>query len=174
MQISGASRFPYLLYVLTVSGVAYLLKIRNVSAYTSVSVFPVDELLEVNVRDYIPNHATAITTVMATVGGLVVGTSDGSVFCFQLGVVDPSAPGMAIFCLVTCFVLRWTYLVCILFNCFLHRTIVPLAFILFVDIDMVLLVGMHINKVLYSLSYTCVTAGAAGVLFVGIYLMVRF
>ena len=97
--------FPYLLYVLTVSGVAYLLKIRNVSAYTSVSVFPVDELLEVNVRDYIPNHATAITTVMATVGGLVVGTSDGSVFCFQLGVVDPSAPGMAIFCLVTCFVL---------------------------------------------------------------------
>ena len=45
MQISGASRFPYLLYVLTVSGVAYLLKIRNVSAYTSVSVFPVDELL---------------------------------------------------------------------------------------------------------------------------------
>ncbi|KAL2992532.1 hypothetical protein AAZX31_10G052400 [Glycine max] len=92
-EISGASRFPYLLYVLTVSGVAYLLKIRNVSAYTSVSVFPVDELLEVNVRDYIPNHATAITTVMATVGGLVVGTSDGSVFCFQLGVVDPSAPG---------------------------------------------------------------------------------
>ena len=34
------------------------------------------------------------------------------------------------------------------------------------------LFGMHINKVLYSLSYTCVTAGAAGVLFVGIYLMV--
>ncbi|RDX91438.1 Heparan-alpha-glucosaminide N-acetyltransferase [Mucuna pruriens] len=42
----------------------------------------------------------------------------------------------------------------------------------FVDIDMVLLVGMHINKVLYSLSYMCVTAGAAGILFVGIYLMV--
>ena len=34
------------------------------------------------------------------------------------------------------------------------------------------LFGMHINKVLYSLSYTCVTAGAAGILFVGIYLMV--
>ncbi|XP_047171951.1 heparan-alpha-glucosaminide N-acetyltransferase [Vigna umbellata] len=34
------------------------------------------------------------------------------------------------------------------------------------------LFGMHINKVLYSFSYTCVTAGTAGILFVGIYLMV--
>ncbi|KAI4336454.1 hypothetical protein L6164_014979 [Bauhinia variegata] len=32
--------------------------------------------------------------------------------------------------------------------------------------------GMHINKVLYTFSYTCVTAGAAGILFTGIYLMV--
>ncbi|KAF7838725.1 heparan-alpha-glucosaminide N-acetyltransferase [Senna tora] len=32
--------------------------------------------------------------------------------------------------------------------------------------------GMHINKVLYTFSYTCVTAGAAGILFAGIYLMV--
>ncbi|KAI3982252.1 hypothetical protein MKX01_026225 [Papaver californicum] len=31
--------------------------------------------------------------------------------------------------------------------------------------------GMHVNKALYSLSYTCVTAGAAGILFVGIYVM---
>lgn len=34
------------------------------------------------------------------------------------------------------------------------------------------LFGMHINKVLYSFSYMCVTAGAAGILFVGIYVMV--
>jgi len=33
-------------------------------------------------------------------------------------------------------------------------------------------VGMHVNKVLYSFSYTCLTAGAAGILFAGIYLMV--
>ncbi|KAI3857432.1 hypothetical protein MKW92_051080 [Papaver armeniacum] len=32
--------------------------------------------------------------------------------------------------------------------------------------------GMHVNKALYSLSYTCLTAGAAGILFVGIYVMV--
>ncbi|KAI3977486.1 hypothetical protein MKX01_000399 [Papaver californicum] len=32
--------------------------------------------------------------------------------------------------------------------------------------------GMHINKALYSLSYTCVTVGAAGILFAAIYVMV--
>ncbi|RZC81125.1 hypothetical protein C5167_043711 [Papaver somniferum] len=31
--------------------------------------------------------------------------------------------------------------------------------------------GMHINKALYSLSYTCVTIGAAGLLFAAIYVM---
>lgn len=34
------------------------------------------------------------------------------------------------------------------------------------------LVGMHLNKALYSLSYTCLTAGASGVLLAGIYFMV--
>ncbi|XP_019441570.1 PREDICTED: heparan-alpha-glucosaminide N-acetyltransferase-like [Lupinus angustifolius] len=34
------------------------------------------------------------------------------------------------------------------------------------------LFGMHINKALYTFSYMCVTAGAAGILFVGIYFMV--
>ncbi|KAK7277510.1 hypothetical protein RJT34_22524 [Clitoria ternatea] len=91
-EIFGASRFPYLLYVLTVSGVAYLLRIRNVSAYASVSIFPEDELLELNVRSYIPNQ-TVITAVTATAGSLVVGTSEGHVFCFQLGAVDPTVPG---------------------------------------------------------------------------------
>ncbi|XP_010929549.1 uncharacterized protein [Elaeis guineensis] len=32
--------------------------------------------------------------------------------------------------------------------------------------------GLHMNKALYSLSYTCVTAGAAGILFAGIYVLV--
>ncbi|KAL6003638.1 hypothetical protein ACLOJK_023871 [Asimina triloba] len=32
--------------------------------------------------------------------------------------------------------------------------------------------GMHVNKVLYSFSYTCVTAGAAGILFAGTYVLV--
>ncbi|KAK1570604.1 hypothetical protein Q3G72_004385 [Acer saccharum] len=34
------------------------------------------------------------------------------------------------------------------------------------------LFGMHINKALYTFSYMCVTAGAAGILFTGIYYMV--
>ncbi|XP_058763135.1 nuclear pore complex protein NUP160-like isoform X2 [Vicia villosa] len=91
-EITGSSRFPYLLYVLTVSGVAYLLRIRNVSAYASCSILPVDELIELNVRDYVPNNA-AITAVTATARCLVIGTADGSVFCFQLGGLDASAPG---------------------------------------------------------------------------------
>lgn len=32
---------------------------------------------------------------------------------------------------------------------------------------------MHINKALYSVSYTCITAGAAGILFAGTYVLVR-
>ena len=95
MQISGNSRFPYLLYVLTVSGVAYLLKIRNASAYASTSsaLFPVEDLFELNVCDYVSNHV-AITAVTATAGCVVIGQRDGSVCCFRLGVIDPSAPGM--------------------------------------------------------------------------------
>lgn len=95
MQITGTSRFPYLLYVLDVSGVAYLLRIRNVSAYAFCSIIPVDEVLELNLHDYFPNpNQVTITAVTATVRCLIIGTSDGSVFCFQLGVLDPSAPGM--------------------------------------------------------------------------------
>ncbi|KAJ6808548.1 heparan-alpha-glucosaminide N-acetyltransferase-like isoform X2 [Iris pallida] len=32
--------------------------------------------------------------------------------------------------------------------------------------------GMHINKALYTFSYTCITAGTAGILFAGIYVLV--
>ncbi|XP_042496308.1 heparan-alpha-glucosaminide N-acetyltransferase [Macadamia integrifolia] len=34
------------------------------------------------------------------------------------------------------------------------------------------LLGIHVNKVLYTFSYMCVTAGAAGILFSGIYILV--
>ncbi|MED6206373.1 hypothetical protein PIB30_026078 [Stylosanthes scabra] len=34
------------------------------------------------------------------------------------------------------------------------------------------IIGMHINKALYTVSYMCVTSGAAGILFAGIYYMV--
>ncbi|ERN06418.1 hypothetical protein AMTR_s00016p00254920 [Amborella trichopoda] len=35
------------------------------------------------------------------------------------------------------------------------------------------LCGMHLNKVLYSFSYTCVTAGAAGIFFAGTYVLLN-
>ncbi|KAF7804423.1 nuclear pore complex protein NUP160 isoform X1 [Senna tora] len=91
---TAAARFPYLLYVLTASGVAYLLKIRNVSMYSSCAIVPVDEFIELNVLNH-SNHI-AVTAVTASSGCLVVGRNDGSVCCFQLGVLDPSYPGFLI------------------------------------------------------------------------------
>ncbi|GLT68099.1 hypothetical protein SLA2020_403590 [Shorea laevis] len=89
-QIDYSARHPCLLYALTVSGVAYLLKLRNISTYASSSAFPSDELLEFNIHTY-SNHG-AITTVAATAGCFAVGFNDGSVCCFQLGILDQSAP----------------------------------------------------------------------------------
>lgn len=92
MQITESPRHPYLLYALTISGVAYLLKLRDIYTYASGFVFLLDELLEFNIQAY-SNHG-AITTVTATAGCLVVGFNDGSVSCFQLGFLDQSAPGI--------------------------------------------------------------------------------
>lgn len=39
-----------------------------------------------------PPHGT-ITAVAATAGCLVLGRNDGSVGCFQLGILEPGAPG---------------------------------------------------------------------------------
>lgn len=81
---------PFLLYALTVSGVAYLFRIRNISAYSFCSVFPPDELLiAFDMRPYGPIASAAVTAS----GCFVVGRSDGSIGCFQLGALDPTAPG---------------------------------------------------------------------------------
>lgn len=34
--------------------------------------------------------------------------------------------------------------------------------------------GIHMNKDLYSLSYTCVTAGTAGIVLIGFYILVLY
>ncbi|RZS24759.1 hypothetical protein BHM03_00057867 [Ensete ventricosum] len=39
--------------------------------------------------------------------------------------------------------------------------------------ELVFVTGIHMNKALYTLSYTFITAGAAGILFTGVYLLVR-
>ncbi|BBH02752.1 SUPPRESSOR OF AUXIN RESISTANCE1 [Prunus dulcis] len=80
---------PYLLYALTVSGVAYLLRLGPISTYVSHSGFRLDELVEFNVNAYGP-----VTSAAAMPSGcLVLGRGDGSLACLQLGSLDPSAPG---------------------------------------------------------------------------------
>ncbi|KAF7127679.1 hypothetical protein RHSIM_Rhsim11G0112000 [Rhododendron simsii] len=90
-ETSGASGNPYLLYALTVSGVAYLFRLKGIDDYASCSVFPPNQITEYNMQSY-PPHGT-ITAVAATAGCLVLGRNDGSVGCFQLGILEPGAPG---------------------------------------------------------------------------------
>jgi hypothetical protein len=107
MQITYSDRHPHLLYALTVSGVAYILKIKKNYNYAYSSVFPLDELIEFNIHTYYFNHG-AITTVAATAGCFAVGFSDGSVSCFQLGILDQNAPGTVklqfhlLYCIFNC------------------------------------------------------------------------
>lgn len=89
-EIDIASRsHPYLLCALTVSGVAYLVRLGTISSYASRSVIRPEDLIEFNLHGYGP-----ITSAAATPSGcLVVGRNDGSLACFQLGTLDSTAPG---------------------------------------------------------------------------------
>lgn len=91
LQIDIASRsHPYLLCALTVSGVAYLVRLGTISSYASRSVIRPEDLIEFNLHGYGP-----ITSAAATPSGcLVVGRNDGSLVCFQLGTLDSTAPGI--------------------------------------------------------------------------------
>ncbi|KAL9141071.1 hypothetical protein ABFS82_14G078800 [Erythranthe guttata] len=86
-----SSRNHLLLYTLTVSGVAYLIRLRNNFDYGTSSLVPTDEFLEYSTQGE-PHHG-AVTAVAAAAGCLLIGRSDGSVGCFQLGRVDPSTSG---------------------------------------------------------------------------------
>ncbi|KAL8109546.1 nuclear pore complex protein NUP160 isoform X2 [Apium graveolens] len=85
------SGYPYMLYALTVSGVAYLVKLKSSLSYASSAVLPQSEIMELNVKLYAQYEA--ITAAAATTGFFVVGGNDGFVSCFQFGTLDPSAPG---------------------------------------------------------------------------------
>ncbi|PKA58130.1 hypothetical protein AXF42_Ash019834 [Apostasia shenzhenica] len=81
----------YLLYALTVSGNAYLLNLKRPFNYVAGSLFPQNELIEFSVQG--SALSGKITSVTATSGCLVVGMQDGSIVCYQLGVLDPDKPG---------------------------------------------------------------------------------
>ncbi|KAG1331650.1 heparan-alpha-glucosaminide N-acetyltransferase [Cocos nucifera] len=53
----------------------------------------------------------------------------------------------------------------------IFQWMIPSSFLLALAISLEFF-GLHMNKALYSLSYACVTAGAAGILFAGIYVLV--
>ncbi|KAK1370532.1 nuclear pore complex protein NUP160 [Heracleum sosnowskyi] len=85
------SGYPYMLYALTVSGVAYLIKLKPCLSYASSTVLPQTEIMELNVKLYAQYEG--ITAAAATAGFFIVGGNDGSVGCFQFGTLDPGAPG---------------------------------------------------------------------------------
>ncbi|KAK1430067.1 hypothetical protein QVD17_12562 [Tagetes erecta] len=88
---SEVSGNPYTLYALTVAGVAYLIRLTNITNYGVCSVFPPNEVVELNIASYCDYGA--ITAISATNGCLVIGGQDGSVGCFRLGMLDFSTPG---------------------------------------------------------------------------------
>ncbi|KAI3923172.1 hypothetical protein MKW92_020270 [Papaver armeniacum] len=83
---------PYLLYTLTISGIAYVIQLRNLCDYASCTIYPQNEFMEFDLKAN-SQPDTTITSVAASKGCLVVGRSDGSVGCFHLGILDPSSPG---------------------------------------------------------------------------------
>ncbi|CAK9141040.1 unnamed protein product [Ilex paraguariensis] len=90
-ETSGSGNHS-MLYALAFSGVGYLVKLKDICNYASCSVIPSNEIIEYSTPTY--PHCGAITAVAATSGCLVIGRSDGSVGCFQLGMLDPNAPGI--------------------------------------------------------------------------------
>ncbi|KAL9253690.1 Nuclear pore complex protein NUP160-like protein [Drosera capensis] len=88
-RVHRTPRYPYMLYSLSVSGVAYCFQLRNVSEYTSSLGFSPDEIIFFEIQ----NLFGPITAIAATSGCLVVGREDGSVSCFQLGLLDSNSPG---------------------------------------------------------------------------------
>ncbi|XP_024959556.1 nuclear pore complex protein NUP160 isoform X1 [Cynara cardunculus var. scolymus] len=90
-EFSSSSGNPYMLYTLTAAGVAYLIRLTDITNYASCSVFPPNEVVELNIQSYC-NYG-AITATSATAGCLIIGGRDGSVGCFGLGILDPSVPG---------------------------------------------------------------------------------
>lgn len=80
-----------MLYTLTATGVAYLIRLKSNLDYGT-SFVPASEVIEYNTQ--IQPHYGAITAVTASEGYLLIGRIDGSIGGFQLGILDPSDPGL--------------------------------------------------------------------------------
>ncbi|XP_078447817.1 SUPPRESSOR OF AUXIN RESISTANCE1 isoform X2 [Wolffia australiana] len=78
----------YLLYALTASGIAYVLKLGEVSSYVSGSVISQSDYVEFDVQ-----KDSNVTAVAAIFGCLLLGRQDGLISCYKLGLLDQSSPG---------------------------------------------------------------------------------
>ncbi|XP_021721051.1 nuclear pore complex protein NUP160-like isoform X2 [Chenopodium quinoa] len=90
-EINSAYGNVYLLYVLSVSGIAYSLQLKSVSAYAASFIFSSNEILHFDTN--VSPDCSPITSATATIGCFIIGRDDGSVICFKLGVLDENAPG---------------------------------------------------------------------------------
>ena len=91
--IQGARRGEsvYLLYVLTISGVALVCNLRSPFSYVSGSILPQNDILEFSLQTH--TQSAKVTAVKAKPGCLVIGRQDGSICCYSLGKLAPSSPG---------------------------------------------------------------------------------
>ncbi|CAM0946979.1 unnamed protein product [Alopecurus aequalis] len=83
----------YLLYVLTISGVALVCNLRIPFSYVSGSILSQNDILEFSLQTH-PQSAK-VTAVKAKPGCLVIGRQDGSICCYSLGKLAPNSPGFS-------------------------------------------------------------------------------
>ncbi|KAJ1277864.1 hypothetical protein BS78_04G035900 [Paspalum vaginatum] len=83
----------YLLYVLTVSGVALLCHLHSPFSYVSGSVMHQGDIVEFNLQTHA--HSAKITAVTAKPGCIVIGRQDGSICSYSLGKLAPNSPGFS-------------------------------------------------------------------------------
>ncbi|CAL5060334.1 unnamed protein product [Urochloa decumbens] len=83
----------YMLYVLTVSGVALLCHLRSPFSYISGSVLHQDDIVEFSLQTH--TQSAKVTAVTAKPGCIVIGRQDGSICSYSLGKLDPNSPGFS-------------------------------------------------------------------------------
>ncbi|WMV12888.1 hypothetical protein MTR67_006273 [Solanum verrucosum] len=88
---------------------------------------------------------------------------------------DPEGLLSSLMAIVTCFIgLHYGHVI-VNFKDHKHRIqqwLIPSSSLVLLGVVCEYCLGMHLNKALYSFSYMCVTAGAAGFLFTAVYVMV--
>ncbi|CAD6251915.1 unnamed protein product [Miscanthus lutarioriparius] len=83
----------YMLYVLTISGVALLCHLRSPFSYVSGSVMHQDDIVEFSLQTQA--QSAKVTAVTAKPGCIVIGRQDGSICSNSLGKLAPNSPGFS-------------------------------------------------------------------------------